>query len=379
MKKRLKYVFFSFLVILLQVIILIEIPKEASGQSASWNYNTQTGNLGTTYSWISASTGTNIVSGDDAVNSFNWPFSFQFYDDNYTSSNQLSVTTNGFIRLDGTATTDATTANNYNLTSTATNLGQIIALAVYDDQVQDNGGWCRYIVTGASPNRILTVEFNNVEIDYNDGNYADVQVSFYETTNKLVIKFGTENIGKTGVDVGIHSGVTGYFHKWGEIDNLTDNTWIEYTIPGPSLSVSPTSIAFGNVCINTTAGPLNFVINGTNLTNANVTVAALNGYTYSTTSGGTYTSSLSLSQGGGSYSQTIYVKFTPTAVQSYNGNIVVGGGGASNVNESVTGSGVTGTQTVNYLSAGTYTFTVPAGITSISVQAWGGGGCIETT
>ena len=98
--------------------------------------------------------------------------------------------------------------------------------------------------------------------------------------------------------------------------------------------------SFGPVCINTTTAPNSFSISGTSLTTSNITVGALNGYTYSTTSNGTYTNSLSLSQPGGTYSQIIYVKFNPTAVQSYNGNIPVGGGGASSINVSAVGSGI---------------------------------------
>lgn len=107
----------------------------------------------------------------------------------------------------------------------------------------------------------------------------------------------------------------------------------------PTLSAT-TLTGFGSVCVNTTAGPNSFTITGTTLTAANVTVAALAGFTYSTTSGGTYTSSLSLTQPGGPYSQQIFVRFTPTAVQSYNGNIPVGGGGATSINVAATGAGV---------------------------------------
>jgi hypothetical protein len=119
-------------------------------------------------------------------------------------------------------------------------------------------------------------------------------------------------------------------------------TWTSVTggaAASPSLSASSLT-GFNNVCINTTAGPNSFTITGTNLTTANVTVASLAGFTFSTTSGGTYASSLSLTQPGGTYSQQIFVKFDPTAVQSYNGNIAVGGGGASSINVAATGSGV---------------------------------------
>jgi hypothetical protein len=86
----------------------------------------------------------------------------------------------------------------------------------------------------------------------------------------------------------------------------------------PVLSVSPLT-AFGNVCVGTEAGPNSFVITGTNLDAGTISVGALSGYTYSTTSGGTYTSTLSLSQSGGAYSQEIFVKLAASAAQSYNG------------------------------------------------------------
>lgn len=113
----------------------------------------------------------------------------------------------------------------------------------------------------------------------------------------------------------------------------------------PSLSATALT-AFGNVCINTTAGPNSFTISGSNLTTANVTVAALTGFTYSTSAAGTYTTTLSLAQPGGTYSQQIFVKFDPVAVQSYNGNIVVAGGGAASVNVAASGAGVNTMPTV---------------------------------
>ena len=113
----------------------------------------------------------------------------------------------------------------------------------------------------------------------------------------------------------------------------------------PTLSVDAISGSFGNQVINTTSGPNSFTITGTLLTSADVTVGSLNGYSYSTTSNGTYTSTLTIPQSGGSFSQAIYVKFTPTAAQSYNGNISIGGGGATSVNCAVTGAGIYGEPT----------------------------------
>ncbi|MEN9640121.1 MAG: putative fibronectin type III-like fold domain, partial [Bacteroidota bacterium] len=105
----------------------------------------------------------------------------------------------------------------------------------------------------------------------------------------------------------------------------------------PNLSVS-TLTAFGGVCTGTDATN-SFTISGTNLTTANVDVAALSGYTYSTDNT-TFSNSLSLTQSGGTFSQLVYVKFSPTLVQSYNGDIAVSGGGASSMNVAASGSGI---------------------------------------
>ncbi len=114
-------------------------------------------------------------------------------------------------------------------------------------------------------------------------------------------------------------------------------------VVNPTLSATALT-AFGDICLNETSSANSFTINGAALTTDDVIISSLTGYTFSTTMAGTYTTSLSLSQPGGSYAQTIYVKFTPTAVQSYNGNIVISGGGtASNVNVAASGGGTVGT------------------------------------
>ncbi|MFZ1666585.1 MAG: hypothetical protein WAU08_14355, partial [Flavobacteriales bacterium] len=123
--------------------------------------------------------------------------------------------------------------------------------------------------------------------------------------------------------------------------NSSDQT---LTTPGagtPNLT-STALTAFGAQCINGGPyGPNTFTISGTTLTTADVTVAALSGFEYSATGGAPYFSSLSLTQGGGTYGPvTISVRFNPTLVQDYSGNIVIGGGGASNINRAASGSGV---------------------------------------
>ncbi|MCC6257249.1 MAG: lamin tail domain-containing protein [Chitinophagaceae bacterium] len=114
--------------------------------------------------------------------------------------------------------------------------------------------------------------------------------------------------------------------------------------------------SFGNVCLNATAGPNSFTVNGLSLTAGDLQVGPLAGFSFSTTAGGTYAASLTLSQTGGSYAQDIYVKFTPTAMQSYDGNIAVTGGGAAGISVAASGAGANNPPSVTTGSASAITY-----------------------
>ena len=117
---------------------------------------------------------------------------------------------------------------------------------------------------------------------------------------------------------------------------------------GATLTLTSPLTGFGNVCINTTTAANSFTLDGNNLDMSNISLAALSGFTYSETLGGSYTSTLSFSYSGTSFTgKIIYVKFSPIAVQSYNGSILLSGGGlASNYPVAATGSGVNDAPTV---------------------------------
>ena len=136
----------------------------------------------------------------------------------------------------------------------------------------------------------------------------------------------------------------------------------------PTLSAG-TLTAFGTQCINGVYGPNSFTITGTDLNTNDITLGKAAGYTYSTTALGTYTDSLTLSQGGGAYSQTIYVKFNPTAAIAYTTAINVNGGGASSILVATSGTGDNGSPSVT-------TFTATA-ITSTTASS--GGNTLSTT
>ncbi|MDB5203395.1 MAG: hypothetical protein JWQ27_2804 [Ferruginibacter sp.] len=115
-------------------------------------------------------------------------------------------------------------------------------------------------------------------------------------------------------------------------------------VSGGTFTLTQTLADFGNVCINTTAGPNSFILSGNNLDGSNsstITIAALAGFSYSETSGGTYTPTLSFTYTGNSFTgKEIFVKFSPTAVQSYNGDILINGGSVVNYPVPAKGAGI---------------------------------------
>ncbi len=204
-------------------------------------------------------------------------------------------------------------------------------------------------ILGAGPSAEQTFTVSAVNLTGNlvitgTANYQISTTSGAGFTSPITLSPTLGTVANTTIYVRLKAGLAAGAYN-GEVINITSTGATTKTVTcsgnvlNPVLTLGSLS-GFGNVCINTTSGPLTFTISGSDLTTANVTVAALAGFTYSTTAGGTYTASLSLPQPGGVYSATIYVKFSPTLVQSYNGNIAVGGGGAPSVNCAATGSGI---------------------------------------
>lgn len=141
----------------------------------------------------------------------------------------------------------------------------------------------------------------------------------------------------------------------------------------PSLSAGALS-GFGNVCTATTSSAQTFTITGSYLNTDPIGVTCDNAaYTFCTTAGGTYTTSLSITQGGCSgvacYTQTIYVKLSPVAAGATNGTITVSGGGAAtSATTSATGTGVSMPPAIGSPTAtdiGTTTATLGGNVTSL--------------
>jgi hypothetical protein len=92
--------------------------------------------------------------------------------------------------------------------------------------------------------------------------------------------------------------------------------------------IATTMPAFDTVCINTTTSPRSFVINGASLNGNLVKVNALNGYAFSTSSSGPFTSTLSFSNYGSAINATVYVQQVTSTAGDFTGTISITGGGS---------------------------------------------------
>jgi hypothetical protein len=110
--------------------------------------------------------------------------------------------------------------------------------------------------------------------------------------------------------------------------NLAANLTLGTALPG-----------FGNLCVGATATG-SFTFDGANLDGSDIVVGGLPGFTFSLSQNGTYGPTINISYVGTSVTgQQVWVKFSPIAVQSYNGNIPLNGGGQSSFAVAATGSG----------------------------------------
>ena len=113
----------------------------------------------------------------------------------------------------------------------------------------------------------------------------------------------------------------------------------EVEAPAAATLNAGTLAAFGNLCINTLSAPLSFDLVGFNLT-GDVTVGPLAGFTFSDDEFGTFAATLDITPDFGEVDQPVWVRFEPTTVQDFSGNIPVSGGGADAIDVAASAAGV---------------------------------------
>ncbi|KAA3621603.1 MAG: HYR domain-containing protein [Flavobacterium sp.] len=134
-----------------------------------------------------SATGTNVALGDDAV-SGDLPigFSFDFYGNTYTD---FRISSNGFIGFGG-LTDNGCCSGEFLPNASASEPSNMICFA-WEDLDPGNGGQpaqnvVRYETVGVAPNRILVVEFFNVD-HFSSGNQVTAHTQLYEGSNLIEI------------------------------------------------------------------------------------------------------------------------------------------------------------------------------------------------
>lgn len=118
-------------------------------------------------------------------------FEYWFQGVRYT---QFSVNSNGLMRLGSTA---VQAGNPYKPLGQA---NQSLISAYAADQRVHTTGKVHYKMTGAAPNRVLVVEWLNMQADFNTGGTADLtyQVRLYETTGVIEYVYGSMSMSVAG-------------------------------------------------------------------------------------------------------------------------------------------------------------------------------------
>ena len=166
--------------------------------------------------------------------------------------------------------------------------------------------------------------------------------------NKVIYKGSGSQITLTGLigSTVYHFAVYEYNAGTNNSQNYFTNspgTNNQVTLAAPNIQVSPPTLSFGNVSVNNISTEKTYIISANTLTPLNgvITITAPSGFEVSTTSASGFNAFTEIPYSGGTLnSTTIYVRFLPTAITFYNGNILNAGADAATKNVSVTGNGI---------------------------------------
>jgi GEVED domain len=163
------------LILFLAVLFVCNINKIAA-QVSSYTFAESAG----TYAVLGGTNST--ATGDDGIQD-GIPIGFNFTMGG-TAFTHFCINTNGWIKLGNAATTIGGSGWTNALGNAATHRPLIAAL--WDDNHRNTGA-ITYSTTGGAPNRILTVDWNNVNLGGGGStsavNLASFQIKVYETTN----------------------------------------------------------------------------------------------------------------------------------------------------------------------------------------------------
>ncbi|HNQ68865.1 MAG TPA: hypothetical protein PKN32_10830 [Bacteroidales bacterium] len=161
-------------------------------------------------------------------------FTFNFHGSDFT---QFSAATNGRIRLGAigeTSTTNTPLSSYANCIAFGGGDGKIVSSPIY-------------LLSGSAPYRVLTIQYGPYYVYYSGtGDYVNVQIKLYETTNVIEIIYGTSvrsstytrQVGISGAttsDFSVRTNSTSWVSSTAAGNNTTTMTWSTLYYPSNGL------------------------------------------------------------------------------------------------------------------------------------------------
>ena len=201
--------------------------------------------------------------------------------------------------------------------------------------------WYKFTTGAAGFYKIEVVRgtLSDPVIDLRSGACNGTNIACADTNN------ATESI-----TIELSAGTEYSYRVYNNGNSLGDGTFTTSVTTVPTITVNPTSLAFGDVSVTTDSAVKTFTAKASLLTSAtgNIDIASPTSYQLSLDGSTGWASTLSFPYIGSTLAETtIYAKLTPDVCGDYNGNITVSGGGATTANVAVTGKGVISAPTAN--------------------------------
>lgn len=224
---------------------------------------------------FSASTGTyaplvggtnSTATGDDGTQTsipLGIPFTY-----NGQSFTTFGISTNGTIQL-GTSATSFTNSLS----------GNANVIAPFWDDNNRNTGTISYLVTGTAPNRVLTVDWNNVSVSgggSSTNSVSSYQIQLFETTNEIKFIYGSMGspVSAPSASIGLSGAVGSYLSVTPAASPTSSTTTENSSISSVALLPSGTVYTFTPPVGTFTWSPAGDVVNPTAQSTATNPIAA---------------------------------------------------------------------------------------------------------
>lgn len=243
------------------------MPQTMMAQVPLSEYDYATGVDATKWKTLTSPTTISFVSADDGASTsvYNIGFNFDFGEGTYS---QFSANTNGNIRLGSTIITGSPYSSPLSSSNISSNLPKIVGIG-RDLSVNNSAtdGYVKYQLMGTAPNRILVVEFFTA-VSSSGSSAIKWQVQLHETTNQVLIVYGTSTSVPSSYQTGIAATATDAVivnttnHTFSTTTNGTSTTYSTWPGTNRYYSFTPPSV--------TCPKPSNIVVSSISTTEATI-------------------------------------------------------------------------------------------------------------